>query len=209
MSGDGSRRASAVNTTADNLEPGQIVADEGVVDQQAPRLAYTVNEALCPRNKFVGGDTPFQGAVRIYRFVKATEVANSSGTILGTEWADNWRIISTDSGGTGWVMSHRPIHGFVGSNGELDMYRLPPGIGLRRVTEADLDPDPLSEAGTATRLDWVGRNHGVKRGYPDRRKTNFLYVDGHVVTKTIYETLSPFEWGEKFYSLVPGDDLAP
>jgi len=30
-----------------------------------------------------------------------------------------------------------------------------------------------------------------------------------VVTKTIYETLSPFEWGEKFYSLVPGNDLAP
>ncbi len=197
------------NTTSDNLESGQVVADQGVIDQQTPRLAYTVNEAICPRNKFVGGDTPFQGAVRVYRFVKATEIGNSSGTILGTEWADNWMLISTDSGGNGWVMSHRPIHGFVGSTGELDMYRLPPNTGFRRVTEADLDPDPLSEAGTATRLDWVGRNHGVKRGYPDQRKTNFLYVDGHVVTKTIYETLSPFEWGEKFYSLVPGDDLAP
>ena len=27
-------------------------------------------------------------------------------------------------------------------------------------------------------------------------KTNFLYCDGHVETKTIEETLKPFQWGE-------------
>ena len=39
----------------------------GVVDLQAPCLAYTVNEALCPRGIFVQG---FRGANRPYHFVK-------------------------------------------------------------------------------------------------------------------------------------------
>src|SRR5580698_7400718 len=42
-------------TTSDNLEPGQFNGStDGQIDQQAPRLAYTVNEAICPRNKFYG-----------------------------------------------------------------------------------------------------------------------------------------------------------
>ncbi len=37
---------------------------------------------------------------------------------------------------------------------------------------------------------------------------NFLYVDGHVETKTVYETLDPvFEWGDQLYSLKPGNDI--
>ncbi|HEY1686902.1 MAG TPA: prepilin-type N-terminal cleavage/methylation domain-containing protein [Tepidisphaeraceae bacterium] len=192
------------DTTPDNLDPGQIVQNPGVVDQQAPRVAYTLNEVLCPRNKFVIG---FQGAQRIYVFVKANQVANASGTILCTEWVDSGRVTGRDLGSQGWVMSHRPVHGFIGSNGGLDMYSLPPGSGFRRVTRADLDPDPLTQTETSTRLDWVGRNHGQRDDYPDHRRTNFLYVDGHVVTKSIYDTFTPFEWGEKFYSLSPNDDL--
>ena len=38
-------------------------------------------------------------------------------------------------------------------------------------------------------------------------KTNFLYVDGHVETKHVFETLSPFQWGERFYSLNPNGGL--
>ena len=192
------------NTTSDNLDPGQVTQSSGVVDQQAPRLAYTVNEAICPRNKFVMG---FQRALRVYRFVKAGEIGNASGTILATDWLDSGLIVGRDTGDTNWIMSHRPVHAFAGISGGLDMYFVPPQTGFRPATAADLVPDPLTETETATRLDWVGRNHGPKRGYPDRRRTNFLYLDGHVVTKTIYETLAPFEWGEKFYSLVPADDL--
>ena len=81
---------------------------------------------------------------------------------------------------------------------------------LRRIQKSDLADDPevyLLTQTSNTRLDWVGRNHGRKvlvKG-KDMRKTNFLYVDGHIETKTIYETLDPvFEWGEQFYSLNPG-----
>ena len=33
------------------------------------------------------------------------------------------------------------------------------------------------------------------------RTSNFLYVDGHVESKQVKETLDPFQWGERFYSL--------
>jgi len=65
-----------------------------------------------------------------------------------------------------------------------------------------------------TRLDWVGRNHGYGEK-PADKKTNFLYADGHVETKTIAETIpanaqtnSPWEWGSQFFSISP-NNLAP
>jgi prepilin-type N-terminal cleavage/methylation domain-containing protein/prepilin-type processing-associated H-X9-DG protein len=193
------------DTTPDNLDPGQVSGSTGVVDQQIPRLAYTLNEAICPRNKFVLG---FQGAVRVYQYVHTTQVTNPSGTILGTEWGPTGARIN-DSGGGYETVSHRPVHGFVGLDGTLDMYSLNPSTGFRQVTAADLDPDPASGSASTTRLDWVGRNHGQLQGYPDKRRSNFLYVDGHIETKSIYETLTPFQWGQQFYTLNPNDDLQP
>jgi len=76
----------------------------------------------------------------------------------------------------------------------------------------DLAGDPQAGSASTSRLDWVGRNHGkrkLEQGF-DTRKSNFLYVDGHVETKNIRETIAPkFEWGEKFYSLAPNGDVAP
>ena len=84
---------------------------------------------------------------------------------------------------------------------------------LRRISKAELSDDPEIQLVTQTsqsRLDWVGRNHGAKKleGGKDRRRTNFLYADGHVETKTVYDTVAPvFEWGQQFYSLNPGNDV--
>jgi prepilin-type N-terminal cleavage/methylation domain-containing protein/prepilin-type processing-associated H-X9-DG protein len=188
-------------------------APGGVVDQQAPRVAFTVNEAICPRNKFVIG---FQGAKTPYRWVKAGMIKNSSGVILGAEWHQNWRIVS-DAGrfneGETVCKSHRPVHGFipqVGSATDMAGVLINDPFGrttaLRKATIADLTPDPQPGDSFTSTLDWVGRNHGVKKIDPatkfDARKTNFLYVDGHVETKHILETLAPqFEWGDRFYSL--------
>jgi len=199
------------------------------VDYQAPRMAYTVNEALCPRNKWVKG---FQGAVRTYQYVKSTVVKHSSNTILATEWNPDWRVTAAfgDSSAmqnTLVCKSHRPVHAFVGTgglnDGILDMSKLQPlpvGFGLdpklnpgyRRVQVKDLLPDPNFQniGSSKSRLDWVGRNHGVRsydNGF-DTRRTNFLYVDGHVEAKNIRETLSPvFEWGDDIYTLNPHGDL--
>lgn len=209
------------NTYPGNLDGGQQ-NDQGsnVIDFQAPRCAYTVNEAICPRNKFVKG---FQGASRVYQYVNAGRIKHPSTTILATEWNRDWRIVADTGrgeGGSQVCKSHRPIHGFVGLGGELDMEQLPSdytGKGraeMRRVTPADLAPDPQVGGASSTRLDWVGRNHGFLKKTVDGygfnvALSNFLYADGHVESKSIIDTVRPhqFEWGDSFYSLRPSDDI--
>jgi prepilin-type processing-associated H-X9-DG protein len=191
-----------------------------VIDQQAPRVAFTLNEALCPRNKFVVG---FQGAARRYRFVKAGSVRNNGGTILGTEWNQSWKIVADagrGGGGDTVCKSHRPAHGFVGLGGQLNMDSVPADAfggrpTYRRCTLNDLAADPQVGSASSSRLDWVGRNHDRKklstmngRTGVDNRRTNFLYLDGHVETKHLFETVEPFQWGEEFYSLQPSNDVA-
>lgn len=205
------------NTFAANLDGGQANDNgTGVIDQQAPRCAFTVNEAICPRNKFVRG---FQGAKRVYQFVRAGQVKRNAETILAAEWNPSWRIVA-DSGrsdpGDTVCKSHRPVHGFAGIGGDLNMENLAPDAfggrpSYRRVKASDLAGDPQPGGASSTRLDWIGRNHGKKQlqnGF-DLRKSNFLYVDGHCETKSIKETVEPkFQWGEKFYSISPNSDLA-
>jgi prepilin-type N-terminal cleavage/methylation domain-containing protein/prepilin-type processing-associated H-X9-DG protein len=181
----------------------------GVTDKQAPRLAYTFNEAVIGRNK-MGNES----SARTNVFVRASAVSNSGGTILATEWSENPFLPS----GSGYVStedvskSHRPVTGFVGVGGQADLPTCPTSLGgaagYRRVTPADLSPNPQPGGASNTRLDWVGRIHGG--GAWAQRKTNFLYCDGHVETKNIVDTLTPiFQWGAKCYSIQPSDDLAP
>src|SRR3954454_19138818 len=70
------------NTFEGNGEGLENESGASVVDWQAPRLAYTVNEALCPRGLF---RKFFRGNLRSYKFVKAGVVRNPGGTILATE----------------------------------------------------------------------------------------------------------------------------
>jgi prepilin-type N-terminal cleavage/methylation domain-containing protein/prepilin-type processing-associated H-X9-DG protein len=205
------------NTFAENRDSGQSNESGSVVDMQAPRLAYTVNEAVCARNKFVVG---FQGAKRRYVYVKQAQVLKAADTILGAEMSPDWTIVygqSRTNPNENVCKSHRPVHGFVPLSGDpADMAATAPDpFGgrptYRRALPGDISPNPQGGASITTLLDWVGRNHGKKKssGYDDR-KTNFLYCDGHVETKNIKETVDPvFEWGQKFFSLEPNGDIAP
>jgi prepilin-type processing-associated H-X9-DG protein/prepilin-type N-terminal cleavage/methylation domain-containing protein len=206
------------NTYTTNNDPGQQPDTANVIDLQSPRCAYTVNEAIMPRNKFVFG---FQGdTVRPYQFVRASQVRKTAETVLATEWNSDWRIVA-DSGrgdpGATVCKSHRPIHGFVGLTGEQNMEKVAPDAfgrrpAYRRVTTSDLTGDPQVGQQLNTRLDWVGRNHDRKvlKGGFDIRRSNFLFCDGHVETKGILDTLAPtFQWGERFYSLTVNGDVQP
>ena len=189
--------------------PGVTPDNPAIIDLQAPRLAYTFNEAIIGRNK-MGNE---EGA-RANVFVRAGAVANTAITVLATEWTEN-PFIPVGPGyvsGGDVVKSHRPVTGFVGISGELDLPTIGPDpfgrSKYRRVTVNDLSPDPQPGGASSTRLDWVGRIHGG--GRRQDRKTNFLYCDGHVETKLLEDTLQPvFQWGAKCYSLNPSDDLAP
>jgi prepilin-type N-terminal cleavage/methylation domain-containing protein/prepilin-type processing-associated H-X9-DG protein len=220
------------NSSLPNEAAGNIDPDTGqpVIDAQAPRLSYTVNEALCPRGFFVQGAVVVGSQIqRPYRFVRVGSVSNQGATILATELWGVQSVMEIDSlvnpGQGTWVSAaRRPVSGFKsGLQGPEYLWQLPnPGgqwaylFPLNQVAVTDLSPDPTTSAGPGsspnTTLDWVGRNHGNRgmSGAFDLRRTNFLYLDGHVETKGIKDTLTPaFEWGEQFYSLTGGETVTP
>jgi prepilin-type processing-associated H-X9-DG protein len=191
----------------------------GVVDWQAPRCAYTVNEALCPRGIF---ELEFDSRqnVRIYKFFPASRIRDSSETILATEIWGGQNAVTTTSlidGTTIVSASRRPVNGINPLSGcpADSPYKLPYTKQFLWATPANLTHDPsvtIQPGATVTStLDWVGRNHGLKKSGSvaggtgtdwDMRKTNFLFVDGHVETKHIAETVYPKnEWGGDFYTL--------
>jgi prepilin-type processing-associated H-X9-DG protein len=168
-----------------------------------------VNEALCPRGIFQRFFSD-RNNVRVYKYIRAGSVKNSAGTILATEIWGSQQAVKTASlvGGEDVSASRRPVNGFTGGVTPPDqLYKLHPTKGVfTQAKLSDLAKDPSANPGAAvvTLLDWVGRNHGPykkdARGY-DIRKSNFLYLDGHVETKSVLDTLSPFQWGEQFYTL--------
>ena len=193
------------HTTGDNLEDGQVNVTPDLVDLQARRCAYTVNEALVPRNRFHVG---FEGAYRASRYVRDTRVRCPSGTILATEWTNNWLLLAQN----GVCRSYLPVHGFqgIGPMGEdrYDLNRVGSSSDhpcletslFRRLPPDLLSDDPSPARSYAPRLDWVGRSHKGKNAL-----TNFLYADGHMECKSIYDTLgTEFEWGRGIYSVKGG-----
>ncbi len=196
----------------------------GVVDLQAPRLAYMLNEQLTPRSRLVAG---FSNANTPYHWVRAGEVRNSSGTILATEMWGIQSVVSTTSqnGGGAVSNSRRPVSAISASlsgisGGADKAYLTYNPYGFVFATPANLTPDPITAfatLGTAPAvdcsLDFVGRNHGQRRlgsvagdtrGGWDLRKSNFLYLDGHVEAKHVVDTIYPAnQWGAQFYSLTP------
>jgi prepilin-type N-terminal cleavage/methylation domain-containing protein/prepilin-type processing-associated H-X9-DG protein len=208
------------NTYESNRDPGQRNEFASVVDRMAPRMAYTVNEAIMPRNKFTMSWVD-EGQKRTYSYVRLSSIKHANDVILATEFNSDWRIVSDVTGDdTDPVCkSHRPVHGFKGITGELDMQNVPfsaigrssgatLGKNILQVVPEDLTPklSPEQAKASKSRLDWVGRNHGTGKDL----KSNFCYVDGHVETKRIEDTLKPkFQWGSTFYSLNPHGDVQP
>jgi len=211
------------NTYAGNNDLG--VANESnipnVVDLQAPRLAYTLNEALCPRS-FIAY-VPQIGNYLNYKFVRAGQVLHSADTILATELWGFQLAAETNSyvnPGTEVSNSRRPVSGFINLNNSSpdQLYMSNPPSFIMPITQPFLnyigrDPSTTLAAGAtpSSELAYVGRNHGSKAygsvagatttGW-DLRTSNFLYVDGHVDTKKVSDTVYPkFQWGDSFYSL--------
>ncbi|MGD0767986.1 MAG: type II secretion system protein [Tepidisphaeraceae bacterium] len=227
-----------------NMEPGQIYdpasasspGPSQLPDYQAPRMAYTANEAIMGRNKFIPGftTTPVPN-IRTYQWVPAAQIKHSASTILVTEFNPDWNVVNDSSDANQGVLvckSHRPVcpyilttvqapsHGVGGVGAykvdEAPLHQLAGNSPcLMRVTKDMLTPYPHlgnpAPGMTGSSLDWVGRVHGSFKldgsGW-DTRTTNFLYCDGHVENKNIADTLNPWEWGDEMYSLNPGSDIS-
>lgn len=191
--------------------PGQTSDPDttaGNYDDQVRRCAYTINEAICPRNKFNGTIRGvYNGGPYFNKYVSAARVRNSSEVILATEFWEDWRIIA-DPSQPAVVKSHRPVSGYVSQTLpgiDLTASVAPVGSITHERVGVNAVPYPVPPGDDSNTLVFVGRNHGrrkdaVKKNAPE---TNFLYVDGHVETKLIEETLQPFQWGalDRIYSM--------
>jgi prepilin-type N-terminal cleavage/methylation domain-containing protein/prepilin-type processing-associated H-X9-DG protein len=196
---------------------GQTVPN-GFVDKQAPRMGYTANAAIVPRNKFTRN---MEMGIRWNKLVKEGSIVGSRSTILVTEWNKNWKVVTAE-GNAGLVKSHRPVSAFFGMGQGSDEYSQPPGTsstpafvygdfnandyGLLPSTQIDELQTTMVDTAAYTEINGVGRHHpgGDRLG----GTTNFLYIDGHVETKTVLDTFKKREWGAKYYSLT-GPDAEP
>jgi prepilin-type processing-associated H-X9-DG protein len=154
--------------------------------------------------------------------VKASQVKHSSETILASElWGSQSSAVTTGlQSGVPTSNSRRPVNGISSLSKGIapdKAYQLGYGNNYVAATVANMTPDPepaLIAGGTViTNLDYIGRNHGTKklgnvagdtRGGWDMRQSNFLYVDGHVATEHVSQTVYPInQWGENY--TLPGD----
>lgn len=263
-----SNTASSGQTIPNGLSGGgtpAVTANDGTgtsvtyfPDQQAARCSYALNEALCCRSFWMANLTMENAPTasnKVSYLVSMNRVDNLSGTILATEYVDEWGITSQVLRAlpSAPCKSYRAIQPWRsaidlegGSNNYppdvTDAVYTPSGTNLRKSTAKDLwqitaalsptgqqatstnlvadyqagiyDPVPSDpNYCTQTRLDFVGRNHGSGVKASDRL-SNFLYLDGHVETKSILSTvpsdvtrtainLGPWEWGSKCYSVSP------
>jgi prepilin-type N-terminal cleavage/methylation domain-containing protein/prepilin-type processing-associated H-X9-DG protein len=212
------------NTYAGNFDaPVTGPESAGILDFQAPRLAYTVNEAMCPRGIFQIG---FRGANRVYHSIQASRVHNSANVILASELWGTQSSNTTASlidGSTPVSNSRRPVNGLANGNVTPDVpytntyngpwYWLNQANGY-----SDIDTDPQTQvtpgASVTSALNFIGRNHGAKkygqvagdsRSNWDLRQSNFLYLDGHVETKHVFQTVYPYnQWtddSQSFFTL--------
>lgn len=199
---------------ANDWESGQtdVFGQSGngtVTDYQVKRMAYTGNEAVFPRNKFMPDGRP-----RSNKFVKDAEIQSPSKTIQATEFLQTANWSSLYNGSANIIVSHRSIFPFEGVSSSADPYQEPtggagtvarfryPNINLIR-KEADLGDAVLGDTGS-TILNAVGRTH---KGKSDGKggAANFVFVDNHVEIMTVSESITQRKWGDRAYSIT-GDN---
>jgi prepilin-type N-terminal cleavage/methylation domain-containing protein/prepilin-type processing-associated H-X9-DG protein len=195
-------------------------AGGAVEDKQAPRVAFTANAAIVPRNKFTVELA--YGGPRTNKFVREVEIDTSRPVILAAELNKNW-ITAAEQLGSGAFKSksHRPVLAFhhVGYGAGNNIYHAPlrtPGFcygdpsgdettyGLRPLSQVENTPGLLL-GNLGPEIQVVGRHHPGGDNFGGT--ANFLYIDGSVARKTILETMRNHEWGGRFYSITGQNEV--
>jgi len=201
-----------------NWEPGQVDQDGArassggrLEDKQAPRMAYTANAAVVPRNKFTRTVAAVEGNGDILnRWVSDNEIRSARPVVLVTEFNANWKLVAKSQGGDFLVKSHRPVNPFWSPSGGFNPYRAssnaPPQFRYCETGATDFGLKSASalEDGsgfieTVSEFNVIGRHHPGKGKFGGT--TNFLYLDGSVQRKDVYQTLKNREWGSAYYTI--------
>lgn len=204
----------------DDWEAGQVdqngdARPNDLIDKQAPRMSYTANAAIMPRNKFT---SDLSGGPRVNVFVRDSKVRRPGSTIVVTEFLNNWRAIGVDSGNGVLSKSHRPINPFYHVGGGFDEYKPAPqnagfiyGLpqdqetyGLLPLREVRDKVNILDHTSGIPQINAVGRHHPAKdQIYAEEYggESNFLFGDSHVEAMTPLESVQKRLWGDRYYSL--------
>ncbi len=194
-------------------------SNASLTDRQAPRIAFTANAAVIPRNKLSQGMVPGN---RRNQLVQEGWVVEPRGVILAAEFHRNWKTASISSGGNLLCKSHRPVSAFYNVSSGTDEYSAPlsspgfrygipdhPTYGLRPANEID-EMVGVIDGDAGIEINVVGRHHPGEDELGG--STNFLFTDGHVERMNVLETMRKRYWGGKYYSLtgphteILGDD---
>ncbi|HNQ24975.1 MAG TPA: type II secretion system protein [Phycisphaerae bacterium] len=193
-------------------------------DRQAPRMSLAANAAIIPRNKFTRA---LSGGNRVNKFTNDSVIKRPQGTILATEYINNWKALGIDEGGSGVLSkSHRPINPFyhLGSGfneyeaiqdspgfiyGLVSRPKTPEDYGLIPREAAERQTNVLDHTSGVSQVNAVGRHH--PGGGENRKKwggtANFLFCDGHAERRTILETLQKRMWGDHYYTLSGSNEV--
>ncbi len=183
-------------------------------DRQAPRMAYTGNAAIFPRNKFTQS-----GGGRRNVLVRDATLQAPQQTILSTEFfhRQNWKSLAD---GNGVIKSHRPVTPFVGGSAGTDVYAEPMlGSRPRFFYPNEESIYALRQVPNSVITDAQSMLNAVGRHHPGGDKefggtANFSFADGHVERMTVLQSIRERKWGDRFYSisglnLVDMDNSAP
>jgi prepilin-type N-terminal cleavage/methylation domain-containing protein/prepilin-type processing-associated H-X9-DG protein len=193
-------------------DDGQVAESPTLQDAQVPRIGFTVNDALMPRNKLVK-----EGFPRYYRQVRIGEPQNASSTIMVAE------MLNRNGSWKPWFQgtlskSHRPISAFVPVSGTESEPRSQPATtnipSFEYVDVSDTDntgslyATSLISDGNIDALPSINlaaRHHPNTAGSKFGGTGHYSFVDGHVERLTVRDTISKRLWGEKYHSLTgPG-----
>ncbi len=184
-------------------------------DKQAPRMAYTANAVIIPRNKFT---STLSGGPRVNVFVKEAAIRQGGTTIMVTEFLNNWKALGIQQGAGILSKSHRPINPFYHVGSGFDEYRADPkapgfiyGLpadqdyyGILPTTEVRDKTNILDASSGVSQINAIGRHHPNANTIYAKKyggTANFLFCDGHAELMTALDSVARRFWGSHYYSI--------
>lgn len=169
------------------------------LDRQVGRMAFTGNAAIFGRNKYA------QDTLRKNQIVRSASISEPARTSLATEFlfSRGWASLQENQ----VIKSHRPVTPFVGGASGVNVFQEPTSGAIPRffypqdsaILEKKQLGDGMIADGNST-LNAVGRHHpGGDEIYGGT--ANFVFLDGHVETMTVLQSIRERKWGDRFYSL--------
>mgnify|MGYP001570426404 CR=1 FL=1 len=203
-----------------NWEGGQVDDTASMTvnerqDKQAPRIAYTANAVIMPRNKFT---STLSGGPRVNVFVKEAAIRQPGTTIMATEFLNNWKALGVQQGNGVLSKSHRPINPFFHVGSGFDEYKAAPNApgfiygtpsdqdyyGLLPTTEVRDKTNILNYTSGVPQINAIGRHHPNSNAIYAKKyggTSNFLFCDGHAELMTALDSVAKRYWGTHYYSL--------